>query len=148
MTPAEVDAIRITTLNEDRSEVTAALTELSPAFDAQVTVDGTLDADITDSEVSDAGAIDAGPPPPPAEGDPIKLTSTLKPGRGLGWVVVQGLHDGLEVVRAEARGGDGASVTIPLDRACLGLRCPLGRACVRGACELAQEGGQPCGGDQ
>ena len=86
---------------------------------------------------------DAGPAEP-TDGRTVQRRVTLDAGRGLGWVVVQGLRDGVDVIRAEARGRDGDQVAVGLFRACLGVRCPKGRSCVHGVCELAPQGGNLC----
>lgn len=138
--PTEIDAVRISTLDEDRAEVTAVLDELTPAVRGD-------DLGVADAGLAlDAGVVDGAEDP---VGAALDVEAALPAGRGLGWVVVQGLRDGVEVIRAEARGRKGARVTIAFSRACVGVRCPLGRTCAAGACELALEGGAPCdGGDR
>lgn len=57
------------------------------------------------------------------------------------WVVVQGLKDGVEVLRYERRAtlstGVIEQVGMVLDSRCLGVQCSLGQTCVEGACEIA-----------
>lgn len=118
--------MRISILDEDRTEVIAVLDDLVPAGDR------------TDALPPDAG------PAEPTDGRTVQRRVTLDAGRGLGWVVVQGLRDGVDVIRAEARGRDGDQVAVGLFRACLGVRCPKGRSCVHGVCELAPQGGNLC----
>lgn len=56
------------------------------------------------------------------------------------WVVVQGLKDGVEVLRYERRAslstGVIEQVNMVLAADCLGVQCPLGQTCVEGACEI------------
>ncbi len=57
---------------------------------------------------------------------------------GAQWVVVQGLQDGVEVVRFERRvDPDGSRLVVaPLRADCLRASCPLGQTCVEGTCVI------------
>lgn len=58
------------------------------------------------------------------------------------WIAVQGLQDGVEVLRSERRAvvssrGAAPEVLVGLTRSCMRVTCPLGQTCIDGDCEQA-----------
>jgi len=120
--PEEIDTMRISLIDEGGHEVSQGLVILDPR-----------------SPLPDGGC----------EGELATFPQNLalSGGSGSSWVRVQGLKDGVEIARAEARvefpvsGESPASVLLSAD--CLGVHCPAGQTCVTGACEITQFGGTP-----
>ncbi len=146
--PEEIDAIRVVVRDEDRSEVSAGVSELAGerAPDGS-TLGSVFDLGIPDARISGPDG-DAGPACEPAT-RPVNVELELTPGEGRGWVEVVGLHDGVEVVRAEVRhaAANDPRVVLALERVCLGATCPLGQTCIGGVCERVPEDGdaERCG---
>lgn len=156
---ADVDAIRVTVRDEDRTVAYSGLDELVAPVDAGAVVlpdaalgpdaavgaDAAVAADASPSADA-AEAADAGPvlDEVPACDDAPTLAAdlALPPGEGRAWVEVQVLRDGIEVGRGEVRAAAGAAL-VALTRGCLGVSCPLGQTCRRGECGLLPVGGDP-----
>lgn len=153
--PGDVDTLRVTVRNEDRTEAYSGLIEnLSPGprTDSSNTSNdggtdaGDSDAAPPDAAPPDAGAGDAGPPGTgcAADGVPVRRAARLPAPSGRGWVEVVGLREGVRVIASEIRSapvGDGdRAVVVPLNRDCLGAECPLGQTCRAGACVIVPQG--------
>ncbi len=160
--PDDVDTLRVTVRDEDRTETYAGIVELVPPGPRTVTPDtsdmgvpdgsvsdagpvdlGVVDAGVGDGGVGDGGLADAGPVCS-SDGVPVRRGLSLPLPKGRGWVEVIGLRAGVQVVAAEVRAPAGAgdvAVLLPLTVACLGVTCPLGQTCRSGACVLVPERG-------
>lgn len=69
----------------------------------------------------------------------LPQTLEFEPVSGDVFVEVQGLKEGVPVIKAELRttlGNDGADATVSLERSCMGANCAAGETCVDGKCEL------------
>ena len=107
--PGELDAIRVVILNAEREELRSATRQLVLCpQDQLLTLPQTIEFE--GAEVPDA------------------------------WVLAQGLKDGVVVIWSERRVTLERDVieqlTVALERACVGVQCSLGQACVAGACEI------------
>lgn len=153
--PDDVDTLRVTVRNEDRSEAYSGLVENlapSPRTDlSNTSSDAGIDAGDSgatppDAAPPDAGAGDVGVPGAgcAAEGVPVRRTLRLPAPTGRGWVEVVGLRDGVRVAASEIRsapiGDSDRAVVVPLNRDCLGAECPLGQTCRAGACVIVPQG--------
>ncbi len=148
--PGDLDTLRVTVRDEDRSEAYSGLIEkLSPGprtDSSNTSNSGEMDAGDSDAAPPDAGAGDAGPPDSgcAAAGVPVRRAARLPAPSGRGWVEVVGLRDGVRVVVSEVRtapiGDADLAVVVPLNRDCLGAECPLGQTCRAGACVLVPQG--------
>lgn len=112
MLPDEIDAIRVSVLDEARNELRAGTRELVLCPEDRLL---TLPQTVEFGGVESADA----------------------------WVVVQGLKEGIEVMRYARRASLSTSVveqiTLVVDRECLGINCVLGQTCVAGECEIVSE---------
>lgn len=122
--PADVDALRISILDEDYNEYKSGTLELLRCPE--------------DVELE------------------LPQTTELEAPYGNVWVAVQGLQQGVEVVRSERRlliedGEPAQDVLVGLTRSCMRITCPKGLTCIDGVCEQAPwesdeevcEGGPP-----
>lgn len=69
----------------------------------------------------------------------LPQTLEFEPVSGDVFVEVQGLKEGVPVIKTELRttlGNDGAEATVSLERSCMGANCAAGETCVDGTCEL------------
>ncbi len=153
LTPGvDVQQVRLTLRSPDREAVRFAGVRDLVALASAPRDGGALDA--AQDAGLDPGALDLGPdggPPDagPAEAPDTACTSLLVidvPAQPAGaWVEVQGLAEGVAVVEGHGRlQGDRARVS--LTRACIGVVCGAGQACVAGVCASAPDGddGRPC----
>jgi hypothetical protein len=150
--PDEIDAIRLTVFNEDRSTARWGLHELvSPgelsdtdageqAPDAAVAMDA--DPAEADGGLAEDAGVESGdaepdaalappmPPEPIPEGPAVDLVLKVPDGDGRTWVRVEGLIEGVVAVTAEVRPTERGDARLALNRACLGIDCPLGQTCA------------------
>lgn len=108
--PGNLDAVRVSTLSNDRSEETyAGVFEL---LQCSASGDATIRSLPTD----------------------LAFTAPEAPL----WIIVQGLHEGAEVMRTEVRVGKPLSgdlrVPVRFTLSCGSVECPLGQTCVDGEC--------------
>ncbi len=69
----------------------------------------------------------------------LPQTLEFEPVAGDVFVEVQGLKEGVPVVKSELRttlSADATEATVSLERSCMGARCAAGETCVDGECEL------------
>jgi|GEM_PF-1616872 len=111
--PSGLDAIRVSTLSEDRQTETYA-----GVFELVVCA--------ADGSVVDLRQL------------PVQLSFTA-PDTPM-WVVIQGLKDGAEVMKQEVRikAQPQADIQVPVrfTQSCGGVDCPLGQTCVDGECVI------------
>lgn len=140
--PGQIDALRLTLFDETQQELFSAVRELFVPGEGDPADAGTADAGPTDGgEGEDGGACT------PGTAQPLPRTFDLHAGRGQMWLVVEGLLDGVAVVRADARVEQPvrgvAVVSVGLQPDCLGVRCAYGQTCAEARCQIAVFGGDP-----
>lgn len=133
--PYTIDALRLSLRDEGQVEVSGGVFELfSP---------GEIDLD---GGNADAGTGDGGGCLP-GEREAFPVDFELRGGAGRMWVSVQGLKDGIEVMKVVARvefpTQGVADVTVALSADCVGVQCAFGQTCVQEQCEIAQFEGTP-----
>jgi hypothetical protein len=113
-----------------------------PSLDVEVCGDARASVDALQLTVLDASRAPVGSGLQrlgPADALPLRLT--VPSGPDAAWLRLQGLFEGLEVLRFERRldpMADGP-VLVALEGACAGARCVLGQTCLGGVCEPAPE---------
>ncbi len=138
-TPDQIDALRLSVLDDSLNELRAAVVELVPR-----------EAPASESEPEGEGdRADAAEPEEPRS---LPITAHLPAVGGTGYLRVQGLLQGVEVARFDLRVYDLENLEraeLVLKRNCYGrLSCPLGQTCVEKRCQVAPtpEESPGCGG--
>jgi hypothetical protein len=145
--PEQIDALRISILDEKLTEQSFALIELTAR--KMVAEGGIGDSATPDDEQSDPrnteaeDAADGGDESKDrsATTKSLPVIGSLKARSGSGYVRVQALLEGVEVARFDRQVPDleGVStVDMPLTEKCYGrYNCALGQTCVKGDCVVA-----------
>jgi hypothetical protein len=139
-TPDQIDALRLSVLDDSLNELRSGLVELVPR-EAPTSERDSADEegnDPSDRDSADAGEAEEQPVPRVRS---LPLTSSLPGASGSGYLRVQGLLDGVEVARFDRRVYDLES----LERADMVLKnncyrrlsCPRGQTCVAKLCQVA-----------
>lgn len=135
--PEDLDAVRVSLLDETGQEIFSAVKEL-------FVPEGAADAG---APGPDGGAPPDGGACTPGSAEVLPLVFDLHDGQGRMWVVVEGLKDGVPVVRYDAQADQPvrgvADVYAAFSQDCVGVRCAYGQTCAAGRCEIAVLGGAP-----
>lgn len=145
--PEQIDAIRVSILNDSMAEVQAGLIELEPRDPISVEgevdgspedetkdLDGAIDSDGNDANPLSEGSTGSGP-------FELPITVSLPNHHGSGFLRIQGLLDGVETARFDRTVDDFEridEVDMSLTKQCYGrMSCSLGQTCIKGDCKLA-----------
>ncbi len=152
--PEELDAVRISVLDQKLTEQGFALIELTPRdIAAEAGTENSEDPgddQQNDSEDDEADEADNSKPESEdgsAHARSLPVVASLRTGSGSGYVRVQALLEGVEVARFDRQVPEldaVSAVDMPLTEKCYGrYNCALGQTCVKGNCVVAPFAADP-----
>jgi len=132
--PEQLDALRISVLDQELTEQNFALIELT---EREMVAEG----DIENSKAEDAGDDQSASRDSSSTMRSLPVVASLGAQGGSGYVRVQALLKGVEVARFDRQVPDLdaiSGVDMPLTEKCYGrYNCALGQTCVKGDCVVA-----------
>jgi hypothetical protein len=145
--PEQIDALRLSILDDEMNELRAGLVELVPR-EAPTSRKESGEKDDEGDRSADGESADGGEPESPKVRS-LPVTGSLPGATGSGYLRVQGLLQGVEVARFDRRVYDLESLEqadMVLKNNCYGrLSCPLGQTCVAKLCQVAPTPSEPPG---